>query len=395
MFIVARREILRGTAMAAFVAPSAARAIGSGGRHSSASKGADGWLERAFASKPAPAMSAAIASPDGLQWAGAIGVAHVELSVPATTAYRFPLGSVSKVVTATLAARLALRGELDLDAPISVAMPDLPAQHRNTTLRQLLTHRAGIRHYTGAEADIGNPDLPVFMRVYPSDEDVLALFVDDPLIASPGTEVNYSSYGYTLASMVIAAASGRPFLDLIQDEIAGPFGLPSLVPNDPWRITPFRAGQYMNDLDLRVLGASLPEAARPELSDGWANLPFSNSRYCWAGAGFLMTPSDTARFGAHMLESPASIVTAGERELLFTPVTQASKTSPPLGLGWRIDTDKAGRRRWHHAGATPGGCHLLVVYPDQRLSVAIAGNVMTMKMNLLQGASDLIDLWAV
>ena len=87
-------------------------------------------------------------------------------------------------------------------------------------------------------------------------------------------------------------------------------------------------------------------------------------------------------------------VTRAERELLLTPVTAATKGAPPLGLGWRIDADKKGRRRWHHAGATPGGCYLLAVYPDQRLSVALAGNVMTMKMNVLQAASDIVDGFA-
>lgn len=232
------------------------------------------------------------------------------------------------------------------------------------------------------------------MRVYPSDNEVLALFINDPLVAKPGTDVNYSSYGYTLASMVIAATLGRSFLDLIQTEIAVPFDLPSLVPDDPWRITPKRAGQYMNDLDLRMFGASLPENAKPALGEGWANLPFNNPGYCWAGAGFLMTPSDSARFGVAMIESPASKLSEAERALLFTPVTEASKSSPPLGLGWRVDTDKSGRRRWHHAGATPGGCQVLVVYPDQKLSAAIAGNVMSMKMNLLQGAAELVDIFA-
>lgn len=379
--------------MAALTAPTAVCAARPSDDRAPAVGKADAWLQRVFAEKPAPAMSVAVADPDGIIWTGIAGLAQLELAAPPETGTLFPLGSISKVVTSTLAARLALRGALELDAPISAAMPGLPAQHRDTTLRQLLNHRAGIRHYTAAEADIGAPELPVFMRLYRSDDDVLGLFINDPLVAPPGTAVNYSSYGYTLASMVIAATCGRSFLDLVEAEIVLPFNVPSLVPDVPWRITPQRAGQYMNDLDLRILGASLPEGTMPALGEGWANLPFNNPAYCWAGAGFLMTPSDTARFGAAMIDSQVSVLSEPERTLLFTPVTEGSKSSPPLGLGWRVDTDKTGRRRWHHAGATPGGCQLLVVYPDQGLSVAIAGNVMTMKMNLLQGAAELTDVF--
>lgn len=379
--------------MAALTAPTAVRAAGTSDDCTPTVGKADAWLQRVFAKKPAPAISVAVAKPDGIMWAGTAGLAHLELAAPTYTDTLFPLGSISKVVTSTLAARLALRGVLDLDAPISTAIQGLPAQHRDTTLRQLLNHRAGIRHYTAAEADMGAPGLPVFMRVYRSEDDLLGLFINDPLVAAPGTTVNYSSYGYTLASMVIAATSGRSFLDLVEAEIALPFKLPSLVPDDPWSITPRRAGQYINDLDLRMLGASLLEGTMTTLGEGWANLPFNNPAYCWAGAGFLMTPSDTARFGAAMINTQVSVLSEAERTLLFTPVTEASKSSPTLGLGWRVDTDKTGRRRWHHAGATPGGCQQLVVYPDQGVSVAIAGNVMTMKMNLLQGAADLTDVF--
>lgn len=389
----ARRDILRGAAVAAMTVPAVAHAVSIAGTSDPAAGLADTWLQRSFASSPAPVLSVAVAASDGIRWAGTAGFANLELAAPVRADILFPLGSISKVLTATLAARLALRGALDLDAPIGAAMPGLPARHRETTLRQLLNHRAGIRHYSAAEADIGSAGLPVFMRVYRTDEDILALFIDDPLVAQPGTAVNYSSYGYTLASMVIAATLDRSFLDLMKTEIAEAFTLPSLVPDDPWRIMPHRAGQYMNDLDLRMFGASLPDDAKPALINGWANLPFNNPAYCWAGAGFLMTPSDTARFGAAMIDSPASKVTEAERALLFSPVTEAARSTPPLGLGWRIDTDKTGRRRWHHAGATPGGCHLLVVYPDRDLAVSIAGNVMTMKMNLLQGAAELADIF--
>ena len=389
-----RREVPAGGGSEALAKATAAPAIGSHSERASAIGNADAWLQQVFADKPAPAMSVAVAEPDGLLWAGTAGFANLELAAATGTDTLFPLGSISKVLTSTLAARLALRGALDLDAPISAALPGLPAQHRDTTLRHLLNHRAGIRHYSAAEADLGNPELPVFMRVYRSEDDILALFINDRLVAPPGTAVIYSSYGYTLASMVISATCSRSFLDLVEAEIAIPFDLPSLVPDDPWRITPQRAGQYMNDLDLRLFGATLPKGLIPAFGDGWANLPFNNPAYCWAGAGFLMTPSDCSKFGAAMIDSRASLLSAEERALLFTPVTEAAKSSPPLGLGWRIDTDSTGRRRWHHAGATPGGCALLVVYPDHGLSIAIAGNVMTMKLNLLQGASELMDIFA-
>jgi serine beta-lactamase-like protein LACTB len=291
------------------------------------------------------------------------------------------------------AVKLASRGILDLDAPISKWLPDLPVAHRLTTMRQLLTHRGGVRHFDKSEIDIANRTGAIYMRVYSNAKDVLSLFIDDPLIATPGTSVNYSSYGYTLASTVMAAAGARPFTQLVDEEVGKPLSLSSLAVDDPWSVIKFRANKYMNAADIELLCGGLSAEARPKLTDGWANMPFSNPGYCLAGAGYIMTPSDAARFGSAMVGPGNTKLTITERKMLFTPQTEATPKSPALGLGWRIDRDKRGRNRWHHAGATPGGCYFLGVYPDEELSVALAGNVMAMRMNVAQAGADLIDLF--
>jgi CubicO group peptidase (beta-lactamase class C family) len=102
---------------------------------------------------------------------------------------------------------------------------------------------------------------------------------------------------------------------------------------------------------------------------------------------------DTAKFGAAMLDGPGSRITAEERALLFTPLTEKTDQSPPLGLGWRVDEDGKGRLRWHHAGSTPGGRTGLVVYPEQGLSIALAGNTMTAPGDVLGPASELADIF--
>jgi CubicO group peptidase (beta-lactamase class C family) len=347
-----------------------------------------------FDTKAAPALSLAVARPARLVWSAAYGVSQLELGLPASDEHRFNLGSVSKVITSSAAAKLAAKGALDLDAPISKWLPDLPEQHRKTSLAQLLTHRGGVRHYNRSELDMGSKAGAIYMRIYPFDADVLALFVNDPLVAAPGTSAHYSSYGYTLASVVMQAATGKDFRDLIESEIGLPFSLKSLAADDPWAIVPNRAGKYMNAADIEMLFGSLPPRARPTLVDGWATMPLCNPAYSWAGGGFVITPSDAARFGAAMVDSPHAKIGAAERRLLFTPITKQTKEMPPLGLGWRIDRDKQGRLRWHHAGATGGARYFLAVYPEQQLSIAMAGNVMNMRLDVARAASDLVDIFA-
>ena len=393
-FTISRRRFVAGAAAFGVFTPITAHADRRSNDSDKASAAASALIEKVFAEKPAPALSVAVSRIDGASWNMAYGFANRELGVRATTANRFSLGSVSKVITSTAAARLVSKGTLDLDSPISKWLPDLPEQHRQTTMRQLLTHRAGIRHYSRSELDMANRNGAIYMRIYASDAEVLDLFIRDPLVARPGESVNYSSYGYTLASLVMQAATGLEFRELIQREVATPFNLQSLAADDPWAIVPSRVGKYMNAADVEMLCSGLPPQARPKLTEGWANMPLCNPAYCWAGGGFVMTPADAVRFGAALLDTPQAKISSAERQLLFTPMTEATKQMPPLGLGWRIDRDKQGRLRWHHSGATGGGCYFLAVYPEQGLSIALAGNVMNMRVNVNQVGSNLADIFA-
>ena len=174
-----------------------------------ASKDPEAWARAFHATHQTPAISFAVASGGGLLWSTAFGMADFELAVPALPEHLFRLGSVSKAVTATAAARLVSRGLLELDVPISYWLPELPPHHRPTTLRQLLTHRGGVRHYLPKDVDAEQPGGPVLTRASWTRERILAAFIDDRLVAEAGERVSYSSWGYTLASVIGVKSSAR------------------------------------------------------------------------------------------------------------------------------------------------------------------------------------------
>jgi serine beta-lactamase-like protein LACTB len=355
---VSRRSMLLGSAAVAAVAPVLA-----------ASKpriaNARAVVKAMLAAEPIPALSIAVLQGNELVWVEGFGQVNVELSVATTPAHRFRQGSVSKVVTATLTAVLATKGTVALDAPISNYMPELPEQHRATTLRQLLTHRGGIRHYIDRDSMPGPAGAPIDYRNYATNAEVLAVFINDPLIAKPGERVSYSTFGYTLISLVLEAAAKTPFLDLIQREIAAPLGLASLGPDAPRSITPNRVTGYHPRAQVKDVN--------PAIDGPWANIMPVNPAYKWAGGGLLATPTDVARFGA--AHFAAGKLPKAALDAIFTVQTEATDRSPPLGLGWRINEDKGKRLRWHHAGGQDGARATLVVYPKEQLSIAFATNL--------------------
>jgi len=373
---LSRRALL--IAGSALATASLARALDKNTR-----KSARAVVDELLAKDPIPALSIAVMRGNELLWAEAFGKVDLELDVPATVSHRFRLGSVSKVITATLAAQLAAKQVVDLEAPISTYMPDLPEQHRATTLKQLLTHRGGIRHYADKDNAPGNPG-PIGQRDYLTSADILAVFINDPLIARPGEKVSYSTFGYTLVSLVLESAAKTPFLDLVQREIAAPLGLASLGSDDVMALVTQRVSGYHP--------GDLVRQAFPNFQGKWSNIQVANVTYKWAGGGLLATPADLARFGAAHL-APGKL-SKPALDMLFTPYTEATDRSPPLGLGWRMDEDAAKRRRWHHAGSQDGVRASLVVYPQQDLSIAFATNVTSVPGDVLMPSAKFADVFA-
>ena len=188
----------------------------------------------------------------------------------------------------------------------------------------------------------------------------------------------YSTFGYTLASLVLEAAAATSFLDLLQQRIAAPFGLPSLAADAPRRVIPGR---------VRGDGRASQVRELPGVQGDWASAPINNPAYKWAGGGLVMTPSDLARFGAAHF-APGTL-SRRALDTLFT--VQVADSSPPLGLGWRIDRDGRGRLRWHHVGGQEGARASLVVYPEAQLSIALASNATGVPGDVLTPSERLAD----
>jgi CubicO group peptidase (beta-lactamase class C family) len=190
------------------------------------------------------------------------------------------------------------------------------------------------------------------------------------------------------------AATGVDFLQIVAEEIVLPFGLLSFAADDVMAVVPDRVSGYFTARELDALAQRLPALAPLAANGRCANIGLSNPAFCWAGAGLIAHMPDLARFGAGLLDGPQARITAEERALLFTPLTDGATEQPALGLGWRVDADKHGRVRYHHAGSTPGGRCGLVIYPEQSLSIALASNTMITPGDVLGAASELADLFA-
>ncbi len=326
----------------------------------------------------APAIAASVWHRDNIVWSEAFGLADLEHRVPASSESLFRLGSVAKALTASLVARLADRGVVDLDADIRETLPVFPDKGKPISLRQLLGHLGGIRHYTAKDFDPSLPGGVINTRRYPDDASILALFADDPLVAPPGTAFSYSTFGYTLIQLVLEAATGREYYDLLNEYLLQPAGAGNVLLDDWFAIIPNRV-DYYDPID--VYQGYLPPEYGPVVNSS----PL-NSAYKRAGGGLIGTADDIARIGA--LHVAPGFLSETMFAQVFTSQKNAAGQETGTGLGWRIGKDDAGRTFYHHRGSQQGCRAYVLVYPEQQLVVSILSNLAYRPADIQKTAQD-------
>jgi len=149
----------------------------------------------------------------------------------------FLLGSNTKAMTASIAARLVERGAIAWTTTLAEALPDLAPNmreaYRTVTLEQLLNHRGGVMAFNN-EADVQAfwSYLETLGTVRPSTladrQRLLAawwLAQPSPADVTPGRDFSYSNAGYALAAMMLEARTGLAFRDLFDQELVRPLGM--------------------------------------------------------------------------------------------------------------------------------------------------------------------------
>lgn len=292
-----------------------------------------------------PGISVAVALGDRVVWQYAVGWSDSTRVERVSPSSLFRIGSVSKLITAAAAVRLSERGALDLDRPISEFIPMVPRTDVPMTPRMLAGHLGGIRHYADGEY--------VSQIAYPNVGASLWRFLDDPLVATPGTRYAYSSYGYNLLGSVLEQATGTEFRTVVREEVTAPLGLEGIMPSE--------AGSLPQEVNYfsRTDSGELDEAPFVDLSDRWPS------------GGYISSAGDLARFGSMIFRA----LSESARRTMLTPMETVEGTSTDVGVGWRIGVDSRGRRIAHHGGTAMGSRAFLLAYPERDLAVAVLANL--------------------
>ncbi len=308
------------------------------------------WLDRTGA----PSASIAIVQDGRVAYVHAYGAARLQPRVPATTATRYAIDSVSKQFTAAAILLLAEQGKLKLDDPIAPWFPQLN-EAGGVTLRQLLTHTSGIRDFW--PQDFLTPE----MTQETSTAAIIEEWAHRPLDFEPGTDWQYSNTGYVLAGAVVEKVSGESLFDFLERRVFSPLQMRhvadnaagSAAGNGTYPDAPDSAGYTRHGLG--------PVVPAPKEGSGWL----------FGSAGLAMPPGDLALWDVSFIER--SLLKADSYQWAVTPVALKSGRAPDYGLGLDVETI-GGRQRIGHAGGGSGFLADNRLWPRERVAVVVLTN---------------------
>ncbi len=239
----------------------------------------------------------------------------------------FEIGSITKVFTATVLAKMVDDGSVKLDDPISLYLPknvSSPQKNgREITLVHLATHTSGLPRLPGnlfsTAKDQQNPYADFHApELYESLAHV-------KLATEPGKKSSYSNYGFGLLGHILELKSGMPYESLVKEIVCDPLGL-----------------------NNTVIQLSTEQKARlAEGHDAKCSVTKNWDFDVIAPAGALRSnTADMLKFVEANLAETNSIskILADTRKVHFKGFLRS------IGLGWQIETVDDPVLIWHNGG---------------------------------------------
>lgn len=291
----------------------------------------------------APSVSIAITRDGQVVYAKSFGDRSIDPKLPAGPNTVYDAASLTKQFTAAALALLATQGKIDLSAPLSRYLPQIP-HAGEVTIAQLYGMTSGYQD-TGNGSD--DPTIPLATRI--------TRVAARPLLFQPGTRYNYSNTNYELLGLLIERVSGVPYATFVQTRIVDPLQLRS------WTL--LGTGTLPQD---RVTNYFFPTPIRgyPDPNAGKTNL-------LGASGDMWIEARDMAAWDEALLAH--RVVSAAMWRIMTTPGTLRDGSSTGYGAGENVTEFRGHRLIWHggnHVGSTAENW----ILPDDGMSITVLCN---------------------
>ena len=293
--------------------------------------------------------SALVAENGKIIYKGAFGMANMEWSIPNTPDTKFRLGSITKQFTSTLVMQLVEQGKIKLDGKLSDYLPDYRKDTgQKITVHHLLTHTSGIPSYTG----LPNFFADVSRNPYKVDEFVKK-YASGDLQFEPGSKFAYNNSGYFLLGAIIEKVTGKPYEQVLQENIFDPVGMKNSGYD-----------HYSTILSKRAAGYE-------KTSSGYTNAPYLDMSIPYAAGSLYSTVEDLYLWDQALYTD--KLISAKSKELMYTPFLEK------YAYGWGV-ADASFKQNDQpipqiaHNGGINGFSTVIVRFPREKNLIVLLDN---------------------
>lgn len=223
------------------------------------------------------------------------GLANMEWNIPNEPDTKFRLGSITKQFTSTLVLQLVEQGKLKLDGKVS---DYLVGYRKDTgdkiTIHHLLSHTSGLPNYTAQPGFFETVSRNPFAV-----NDFVKKYASGDLEFEPGTKFNYSNSGYFLLGAIIEKVTGKPYEQVLKENIFDPIGMKNTGYDHYEAIIGKRAAGYV------------------KTPGGYRTAPYLDMTIPYAAGSLYSTVEDLFLWDQALNED--KILSPKSKELMFKP----------------------------------------------------------------------------
>lgn len=272
-----------------------------------------------------------VAGPDEILHVSATGMADIDQGQAMAKDSIFWIASMTKPVTATAVMMMAEEGKLSVDDPVSKHLPEFARLKDGSgnpvsiTIRQCLTHSAGLSEVSGAETE----NIKTLAELMPA-------IINKPVQFAPGTEWRYCQTGINTAARIVEVVSGKSFPDFLDERLFRPLGMKDTTFYPTKDQLPRIACSYLKGADGKLQKTPIRFLGEKSITD--------RNRYPLANGGLFSTAGDYLKFSRMILNHGSyggkSYLKPESVKLMTTVQSGNLKTGflpgNAWGLGWCI-----------------------------------------------------------
>jgi len=328
--------------------------------------GLDDYVAQAVRDWEVPGLAVAVVKDGQVVFSKGYGVRELGRAEAVDVHTLFSIGSTTKAMTAAAIGMLVDEGKVGWDDPVTKHLPDFqlydPYVTREVTVRDLLTHRAGL----------GNADFLWYGQDNSRRDIIHRLRFLEPA-TSMRSHFTYQNIMYATAGEIVASASGTAWADFVRRRILEPLRMSDTVTllEETRGRTNVASPHDRIDGKVTVIDNASVDSVAPAGSI-WSSV---NDMAQWM---VLMLEGKTEE-GQPLLEestwkelfAPQFIVDPNQ----FYPTAQLTRPHwTTYGLGW-FQHDYNGRAVDFHTGSIDGMVAIIGLIRDERLGVYVLGNL--------------------